>query len=71
MAKWDLGAVFDKNSSVATDDGGNAVGLKSLEENFDNLAAASTNEKTVIEQLVACNAKLAATNEELVAVVKK
>ena len=70
MAKRDLGVVFDKNSSVATDNGGKAVGLKALEEYFDNLAAASTNEKTVLEQLVACNAKLAATNEELVAVVK-
>ena len=47
------------------------MGLKALGGYFDNLAAASTNEKTVLEKLVASNAKLAAKKKELVAVVKK
>ena len=38
---------------------------------FDNLAAANINKKLVLEQLVANNAKLAATNKDLVAIVKK
>ena len=41
-----------------------------LEEYFDNLAAA-VNEKLVLEKLVANNTKIAATNENLVAIVKK
>ena len=71
MDERDLRVGFYKNISVTTDDGGNTVGLKSLERYFDNLAAATTNKKTVIEQLFTSNAKLAATNEELVAVDKK
>ena len=62
---------FYKNSSVTTDDGGSTVGLKSLEGYFENLAAATTNDKTVIEKLVSSNVKLAAANKEVVAVVKK
>ena len=53
------------------DDGGNEVGLKEIEGYFANLAVASTNEKTVLEKLVASNANLAATNKELVEVVRK
>ena len=45
--------------------------LKSLEGYFCNLAASTTNKKTVLDKLVTSNAKLASTNEELVAVVKK
>ena len=45
--------------------------MKALEVYFNNLAVTNTNEKTVLEQLVASNAKFAATNEELVAIVKK
>ena len=48
---------------VTKDDGGNEVILKAFGEYFDNLAAATTNEKTLLEQLVASNAKLATTNE--------
>ena len=44
--------------------------MKALEVYFDNLAAATTNDKSVLDQLVANNAKLAVTNEELVAIVK-
>ena len=45
--------------------------MKALEGYFDNLAAAAVNKKSVLEQLVANNTKLAATNENLVAMVKK
>ena len=44
--------------------------LMSGEGYFEKLATAVTNNKTVLERLVASNAKLAATNEELTAVVK-
>ena len=69
--KWDLGVGFENNSGVTTDDGGKAADLKALEGYFDNLNAATTNDKTVLEKLVTSNAKLAATNKHLVAVVKK
>ena len=42
-----------------------------LEGYFDNLAAAGFNKKSVLEQLPENNTKLAATNEDLVAIVKK
>ena len=45
--------------------------MKDLKGYFKNLVDATTNEKSVLEQLVANNSKLAATNEELVAIVKK
>ena len=45
--------------------------MKSLEGYFDNLAAAVINEKSVLKQMVSNNSKLAATNEDLVAMVKK
>ena len=54
-----------------TNQGINDGGIKSLEGYFDNLAAARVNEKLVLEQLVANNTKLAATNENLVAIIKK
>ena len=44
-------------------------GMKSLEGYFYNLAA--VNRKSVLDQLVANKTKLAATNENLVAIVKK
>ena len=47
------------------------MGMKSLEGYFDNLAAAAVSEKSVLEQLVTNNAMLAATNDELVAIIKK
>ena len=46
-------------------------GMKSLEGYFGNLAAVAVNKKSVLNQLVANNTKLAATNEHLVAIVKK
>ena len=64
------GRVF-KNSKVATENGHNEVGMMALEGYFDNLCVAATNKKSVLEKLVAKNAKLAATNEDLVAIVKK
>ena len=69
-ANRDLGVCFEKNSGVTTYDRGDEVGLKALKGYFDNVAASTNNEKTVLEQLVASNAKLATKNEELVAVVK-
>ena len=68
-AKRDLRVGFEKNSGVTTDDGDDTVGLKALKGYFDNVAASTNNEKTVLEQLVASNAMLATKNEELVAVV--
>ena len=53
---------------MTQDDSGNAVGLK--EGYFDNLDAYAANEKIVLKQLVASNAKFATTNEEMVAFVK-
>ena len=46
-------------------------GMKSLEGYFDNLSAAAVNEKSVLEQLVANNIKLAENKESLVTMVKK
>ena len=46
-------------------------GTKALEGYFDNLYAVAVNKKSVFEQLVANNTKIAATNENLVAIVKK
>ena len=59
---------FLKNSEVATDNGGNEAGMKALEGYSDNLAVAATNKKSVLEQLVANNSKLAAANKDLVAI---
>ena len=44
--------------------------MKALEVYFNNIVATTTKDKSVLEQLVANNAKLAATNEELVAIVQ-
>ena len=44
---------------------------KDLEGYFDNLAAAATNEKAVLGQLVANNTTLTATNAEMAAAVKQ
>ena len=59
-----------KTSKVETNNGGDEVGMKDLEGYFDNLAAAAINKKSVLEQLVANNAKISATNKDLVAIVK-
>ena len=45
--------------------------VKTLVGDFDNLAAAATNEKYVLKQLVLNNTTLATSNESLVALVKK
>ena len=50
---------------------GDDGGMKSLEGYFDNLSVAVVNEKSVLEQLVLNNTKLAASNKSLVALVKK
>ena len=63
-------ARIQNSSKAETNQGGNEVVMKSLEGYFDNLADAAVNEKSVLEQLVANNATLAATNEELVTIVK-
>ena len=47
------------------------MGLKALDGYFKNLAISVTNKKKELEQLVASNAKLAATKEELIAVETK
>ena len=59
-----------KTSEVDTNNGGNEVGMKSLEGYFDNIAAAKINNKSVLEQLVTNYSKLADTNKDLVAIVK-
>ena len=56
---------------METKQGVNEWGMKYLEGYFNNLAAAAVNKKLVLEQLVANNAKLAATNENLVLIAKK
>ena len=65
-----VGVSFNKNSGGASDNGGDEVVLTVLKGYFNNLAAATTNNKTVLEQLLPSSAKIAATNEELVAVIK-
>ena len=50
---------------------GDSRNVKTLEGYFDNLAAATTNEKDVLNQLVLNNTMLAISNESLVALVKK
>ena len=60
-----------KTSEVETNNVGDKEGMKALDGYFNNLAAAYINDKSVIEQLVANNAKLASTNKDLVAIVKK
>ena len=45
--------------------------MKALEGYFNNLAAASVNEKGVLQQLVLNNTPLTTSNESLVALVKK
>ena len=45
--------------------------MKDLDGYFDNLAATAVNEKSVLEELVANNTKLAATNKNLVTIFKK
>ena len=55
---------------MATDDDRDEVGMKDLEGHSENLAAVATNKKSVTEQLVDNNAKLTATNKEVVAIVK-
>ena len=45
--------------------------MKALKGYFDNIAAAAVNKKSVLQQLVLNNTKLAANNESLVDLVKK
>ena len=66
-----VAARFETTHEVETNHGIDKGGMKSLEGYFDNLAAAAVNEKSVLEQLVSNSTKLAATNEDLVALVKK
>ena len=47
------------------------MGMKTIKGHFDNLAAAAKTKKSVLEQMTANNAKLAATNKDLGAIVKK
>ena len=47
------------------------MGTNALEVYFNNLANSAINNKSVIEKLVANNAKLAATNEDFMAMEKK
>ena len=60
-----------KTSEVDTNNGGNEVGMKSLEVYVDKISAAKINNKSVVEQLFTNNSKLAATNDDLLAIVKK
>ena len=59
-----------KTSEVETNNVSNKVGMKAFEGYSDNLAVTAINNKSVLEQLVAKNVKIAATNEDLVARVK-
>ena len=72
--KFGAANVFEKvltTRKLETNNGGDEVGMKDLEKYFDNLTAANINDKSVLEQLVANNAKFVATNEVLVAIVKQ
>lgn len=50
---------------------GNQAVMDEIAGYFDNLAAATTTERAVLEELVKANATLTSTNEELVGVVKR
>ena len=50
---------------------GYSSNVKTIEGYFHNLAAATTNKKDVLKQLVLNNTTLAASNKSLVAFVKK
>ena len=58
-------------STVEINNCSDKMGMKDLEGYFYNLAAAAINKKSVLEKLVTNKSKLAATNEDLVAMVKK
>ena len=58
------------NREVATNSGGNKVVIKAIEGYFYNVSSTTSNKKSVLDQLVAKNAKIAATNKDLVAIVK-
>ena len=58
------------NREVATKSGGNKVVIKAIEGYFYNVSSTTSNKKSVLDQLVAKNAKIAATNKDLVAIVK-
>ena len=64
-------ARVQNTSEAETKNGVDELGMKALEVYFGNLVAAVINDKSVLKQLVTNNAKLAATNEDLVAIVKK
>ena len=50
---------------------GDSSDVKTLEGYFENLAAAATNKKDILKQLVLNNTMLATSNKILVALVKK
>ena len=56
-------ARIQNESELERNHSGDEVIMKALEGYIDNLAATKVNEKSVLEQLVANNATLAATNE--------
>ena len=62
---------LETTQNVENNQGVDDGGMKYLEGYFDNLAAAAVNEKSVLENLVANNTKLAATNKNVFAMVKK
>ena len=55
---------------METNQGVDKGSMKAIEGYFDNLAAAAVNKKSVLKKLVTNNTKLAATNKNLVALVK-
>jgi regulator of replication initiation timing len=63
--------LIDKPESGPTPNTQNGFGMEALDEYFDNLAAAATKEKSLLEELIRSNATLTQTNEELAGVIKK
>ena len=65
-------AHLETTQNVEKNQGIDNGGMKALEGYFDNLdATAAVNKKSVLRQLVANNTKIAATNKNLVTMVKK
>ena len=56
---------------METNNGGDEVGMKAFERYFDYLVAAAINKKSVLDKLEDNNAKIAATNKDLVTIVNK
>ena len=64
-------ARVENKHEVETNQGVEKWGMESIDGYFDNLSTTTVNKKSVLEQLVTNNTKIASTNEDLVGIFKK